>query len=197
MSQERAVYRRVLRRETHRSRAASAAAVAVVLALACLAIAAAVIWWMLSPAGRVMMLESLGAVRAALRGMGSGIPQGGEGLLVVGGVLACLVALALLVLAVLPGRRPRRGRVDERAGVLVDDGVLADAIADAVAAACGVRAAQVSVRVRRRAADVRITPTSGSPADREVAALAVTRVTRAAGFPLRPRVRIERAGVVA
>src|SRR5690606_27734427 len=97
--------------------------------------------------------------------------------LLTAGVRALIVALVLILAALLPGRRLRHARATDRIALVVDDGVLADAAADAVARECALDRSQVSTIMARRALTVRVTPTSGIHVDRErvttVAAAAV------------------------
>jgi hypothetical protein len=188
MTSERTIYRRVLRRETHSSRT-SAAVVAASVAIAILA--AGVIggvWGLLDP-------RVVGEARVWFD---EAIPVGNRAAAsVAAGVIALLLALVLIALAVGPGRRARRARTTERVALLVDDGVLADAVADAVALRCGIDRRQVATTLGRSSVTVRITPTSGIRVDDDAAAAAASSTMTALGFTATPRVRVESGGVVA
>ncbi|WP_156761145.1 hypothetical protein [Microbacterium karelineae] len=175
------VHRRLLRRETHRARTAPAVAVAVASALILIVALAAGGWILVDPAARAA------AERAAESAAAIGIPLG------VGAIVAAVVLIAL---AVLPGRRARRGRATQRMAVLVDDGVLADLVADRVARRCGIGRSQVSATISRRRCDVRVTPTSGVAIDDGAVRGAASAALEEMGFPSPVRVRFAERGVV-
>lgn len=187
MKKEQAVYRRVLRRETHRSRTTAAVAVASVLLVLLVVAIGAGVWWLVAPASRDVIsgwFDSASALaddRAALT---------------VAGAAALAIAVALLALAVTPGRLPRRARSTGRLALLVDDGVLADAVADAVALRCGVDRHQVSARVGRRTTTVRVTPTSGIAVDRAAASDSAAAALADLGFSTAPRLIVMDRGVI-
>jgi hypothetical protein len=188
MTNEQAMYRRVLRRETHASRTASSMVVASVGALLLIALLGAAVWWLIDggfrdAAARALDEASVGVQHPAV-------------LFGIGGALTVL-AVVVLALAVLPGRRARRARITERSALLVDDGVIADSIAAAVARRAGVERDRVAVFVGRRTVEIRITPTSGvfvRVADAEDAA---NEILTGLGFSATPRVVVETRGVVA
>lgn len=187
MTNEQAIYQRALRRETHAPRTVPAAVVASIGTLVCVALLVGGVWWLIDGAFRedaARRLDRIGAAASPAAMLG------------VGGALVIL-ALVLLILAVMPGRRARRARMTDRTALLVDDGVIADSIADAVARRAGVVRARVSVTVRRRVVVVRVTPTSGIPVDRAAVESTVDDTLAAVGFASTPRVVIERNGVVA
>jgi hypothetical protein len=188
MTNEQATYRRVLRRETHAPRTIPAVVVASIGAALLLALLAGGVWWLVDEgfrAGSGRWLDGLSASlqqRAVPLGLGAGL---------------AVLALVLLGLAVLPGRRARRARTTDRTALLVDDGVIADSIAESVARRAGVDRGRVAVTVKRRTVAVRITPTSGIPVDRASAESAVVDTLSGIGFAATPRVVIEERGVVA
>ncbi|MFJ2502928.1 hypothetical protein [Microbacterium sp. NPDC087592] len=188
MTNEQATYRRVLRRETHTSRTVAAMVVASIGALLLIALLAGAVWWLVDGGFR-------DAAARPLEEISVGVQQPPV-LFTVGGVLTAL-AVVLLALALLPGRRARRARLTERSALLVDDGVIADSIAAAVARRAGVERSRVAVFVGRRTVEVRITPTSGvfvRVADAEDAA---NDILAGIGFSATPRVIVEPNGVVA
>lgn len=182
-----AATRRLLRRETRASRTAPATVLAALLAIVLLGLLGCGVAAALDPGFRADAAALLAGVAQALSAPGVAIGAG-----------IALVALAavLLALAVVPGRRARRARLTGRTALVVDDGVLADAIADGVARRTGVPRPRVAVTVGRRAATVRLTPTSGVPVDRDAARTAVVRVLDEVGFALTPRVLVATEGVV-
>lgn len=187
MTNEQATYRRVLRRETHAPRTIPALVVAIVGAVLCLALLAGGVWWLVDAAFREEIARGL-----------DGLPGLGPQALPIGiGAVLVLLAVVLLALAVLPGRRRRRARTTERTALLVDDGVIADSIAGAVARRAGVDRDRVAVTVASRTVAVRITPTSGIPVDRSAAEAVVNDILSGVGFTALPRVVVEERGVVA
>lgn len=116
---------------------------------------------------------------------------------VIGGV-AAVIGLVLLGLAIRPGRRGRRSRHSERGAVIIDDAVIAGALAGAVARTAGLPRSQVRVSVGRRDVAIDITPTSGLALDR--AALTETASAALHRYALEPaltvRVKIADRGSV-
>ncbi|MFK3676476.1 hypothetical protein ACI2IP_02010 [Microbacterium sp. NPDC090218] len=187
MTNEQATYRRVLRRETHAPRTIPAAVVASIGVVLLLALLAGAVWWLVDATFRDSVTRWFDTVAATPN---EAVPFGGGAVLVV-------LALVLFALAVLPGRRARRARTTPRTALLVDDGVIADSIAEAVARRSGVDRGRVAVTVGRRTVAVRITPTSGVPVDRLAAESAVDDVLSGIGFTATPRVTVEANGVIA
>jgi hypothetical protein len=188
MTNEQTTYRRVLRRETHAPRTIPAAVVAAVGVVLLLALLAGGVWWLVDEAFRGGVARWFDALAAG--GPQQAVPFG------VGAVLV-LLAVVLLALAVLPGRRARRARTTARTALLVDDGVIADSIAESVARRVGVDRGRVTVTVGRRNVAVRITPTSGVPVDRFAAESAVNDILSGIGFVATPRVTVDENGVIA
>lgn len=180
------IYRRIVRRETHSPRSGAAVLFASVLALALLAAVAIGAWWMLDAGFRA------GAERWTL-------PEGSDidTVMIIGGIAALVLAVLLIAAAVAPGPRARRARVTDRMALLVDDGVLADAAAHAVAHRCGLPPAQVSATVGRREVVIRLTPISGVRVDRALAGRAAADAIAEAEFDTTPRVEISERGVIA
>lgn len=188
MTSEQAVYRRTLRRETHASRTVPAVIVAGIALLVLVAGGVAAIWSSVDAGFRGELVRLGSAVVEAAR----------QPVLLAGtGVVLVLLAGLLVVLAVAPGRRARRARQTARTALLIDDGVIADSVAEHVARRTGTARDRVSVTIGRRAVRVRITPTSGVPVDRAVAAAAVGEVMDGIGFPATARVEVETEGVIA
>jgi hypothetical protein len=184
---EQAVYRRVLRRETHASRTSAAVVTAAVMIALLAGVIAVGVWWLAVPGGRDAVEGWFASASAS---------AGEPGIRTAAGVVALCLAVLLLALALLPGRLPRRARSTDRVALVVDDGVLADAVADAVAARCGVDPRQVSATVGRRRTAVRVTPTSGVPVDRGAAADSAASAVAALGFSTTPRLTVARQGVI-
>ena len=177
------VYRRLLRRETHRSRTVAAALVSVAIVLVA---AGVVVLWALPQAA-----DARGAVAATL-----GLEEASRAIAAGAGIGAAVLGLLLVILAVSPGRRMRRPLASERCAVVVDDRVIADAIAARTARAATLRPERVRASVGRRRAEVVVTPTSGVPVDAEQAREAAAEESAAAGLPLAPRLRIAETGAI-
>ncbi|WP_217178639.1 hypothetical protein [Streptomyces sp. AC495_CC817] len=188
MTDTNGVYRRILRRETHAPRTLPAVIAALIVLLVSIAAAAGAVWWLVDPGFRDTADAALqdaaawAAQPTALAGIGAG---------------AVVLAVLAIALAVLPGRRARRARTTGRLALLVDDGVLADAIADAVALREGLDRRQVAVRLAPRAARVRVTPTSGVAVDEARVARAAEAALAEVGFSAAARVTLAPQGVIA
>lgn len=153
-----ALYKRVLRRETHSSRSGVAITLAVILIV--------VFAWLgtesvLAALGQQALLVSPQDAAVALLGAASGP----VGLLTAAGAVVAVIGIILIVVAFAPGRRGRRGVDAGRTAVLVDDRVIAQSVAQSGSYAGDVDPGQVKVTVGKRAVDVDVTRTSGRTAD--------------------------------
>jgi len=174
------VYRRVLRRETHRPRTVAA----IIVAVALIALAAAGAW--------------LAVDRAARRGAVAGIDALSDPRIATAvGIVAGVLALVLILYALLPGRIRRRALSRDRLALLIDDRVVANGVADAVARACDVPRTRVSALVERRRVTVRVTPTSGVPTDEAMVRTAAEAALANARIPLAVAVRVNEKGAIA
>lgn len=174
----------ILQRETHSSRAtASIIAAVLVIALCVYALLETAVRavgqppWLVDP--------QTAAERAAA------LPNGVPPLLlgVVGAVLV-MVGLFFFLNAVLPGRRARHVLLDGRAAVVVDDEVIASALARRARLAANVSQEQVMVTVSRQQVDVNVRPTSGVPLSRNAVLAAVQDELREMGLTPAPEARI-------
>lgn len=158
---------RILRRETHSSRAGAAVIAAVLVIVLCLyALLEAGVRavgqppWLIDPttaAGRIIAL-----------------PEGIFPLLLgASGAVVAMVGLFFFLHAVLPGRRARHLLRDRRTAVVVDDEVLASALARRARTAANVTQEQVMVVVSRQLVVVNVRPTSGSRVSEEAVLTAV------------------------
>lgn len=146
---------RALRRETHSPRSALSVVAAV-------AVAAGALYCLLEftlaalgqPSWLVHPLEA-GAWLAALPGPYSPLLLGAAG------VVLALLGLIFLGNGLLPGRRARHVVSDPRVAIVVDDEVVASALARCARMAAGVTREQVMVVVSARVVQVNIRPTSG------------------------------------
>jgi hypothetical protein len=170
--------RRVVRRETHSPRTVATFVAVILLILALVFV------------GLEIVLSLLGQPTLLL-----GVPATIPATPLVGvSVAIALVGVVLVWLAVAPGRRPKHTMSLGDRAVVVDNGVIASALAQHLAEEIGVARTDVTVGVGHRSVDVVVRPGAGVPLDaREVRsaaeeALDAYRLTTS----LRTRVRIAR-----
>ncbi|WP_394941893.1 hypothetical protein [Psychromicrobium sp. YIM B11713] len=146
---------RMIRRETHRSRAVISVVSAVLLVLVLLWLGTELVLHLLkhSPllASPAQMADWL------IRLPESTLPVG----LVLAGIGILIVGVILLVAALGPGRKARRVLLSERSAVVVDDSVIASALARTASRIARVQPEQVLAQVRGSQAKVEVRPTSG------------------------------------
>ena len=185
------VYRRILRRETHASRAVPAIIVA---AAAAIALAWLVTETVLAALGRSPLLL---APTSMLTGV-AGLPSAPVEALTGGGIGLALIGVGLVVLAITAGRLGRHVIPNDRAAVVVHDQVIGSALARTAANVSATDPDLAAASVGTRRATVRITPTSGTDIDRAAVQQAVSE--RLDGFGLAPamktRVVVVRKGEV-
>lgn len=146
---------RALRRETHSSRS-------VLSIVAAVLVTAAAIYCLLE-----LVLAALGEpswVAHPLDSLTWFATLPGEILplmLIAAGVVLVLVGLIFLAHGLLPGRRARHVLVHPRVAIVVDDEVIASALARCARRAAGITREQVVVVVSARMVQVNIRPTSG------------------------------------
>ncbi|MGJ3190402.1 hypothetical protein FQP90_15345 [Paenarthrobacter nitroguajacolicus] len=158
---------RILRRETHSSRAGAASIAAVLVIVLCVyALLEAGVRaigqppWLINPSTAAERIIAL--------------PDGISPLLLgASGAVIAMVGLFFLLHAVLPGRRARHLLRDPRTAVVVDDEVLASALARRARTAANVTPEQVMVVVSRQLVVVNVRPTSGSRVSEEAVLTAV------------------------
>lgn len=187
MSDNTDVYTRVLRRESHDSRTAPAVVTAAILILLLAGLLILGIWTLVD----AKLGDSIAGFLA-----GENTTLDAVTLSLAAGIILVLLAIVLIWLAVVPGRRDRRSRSTARLAILADNGVLADVVADRIAERCGLDRGNVSVLIGRSASSVHVTPTSGVPLDSAVVADIATGTLAAVGFESNVRVRIAERGVV-
>jgi hypothetical protein len=183
---------RIVKRETHTSRAVvsviAAGLVMAVFGYALLETGVRAIGqppWLVDPQTAAERVVALPA----------GIPPL---LLGVTGAVIAMAGLFFFLNAVLPGRRARHLLPDRRAGVVVDDEVIAAALARRARLAANVAKEQVMVVVSRNRITVNVRPTSGVPLRPDAVLEAVRREVEEMGPWPMPEVRIQvaTAGVV-
>ncbi|WP_229993500.1 DUF6286 domain-containing protein [Arthrobacter sp. Bi26] len=183
---------RILKRETHSSRAVvSVLAAALVMAVCGYALLETAVRAVGQPPWLVDPQTAAERVVALPAGIG---PL----LLLVIGVVIAIAGLFFFLNAVLPGRRARHLLPDRRAAVVVDDEVIAAALARRARLAANVTQEQVMVVVSRNRVMVNVRPTSGVPLRPDAVLDAVRRELQEMGPWPMPEVRIQvsTAGVV-
>ncbi|MEN0023694.1 MAG: DUF6286 domain-containing protein [Microbacterium sp.] len=179
--------RRVVRRETHSPRTV-AMFVAVILLILALAYVGLEI--VLSLAAQPALLVGPGAAAGWL----IGLPTFPAGLVIAGSAVLALIGVVFVVLAVTPGRLSKHSFEAGDRAVVVDNGVIASALAQHLAEETGIARDDITVGVGHRSVDVTVRPGAGIPLDRaEVQAAAEAelqtyRLTRS----VRTHVRIDR-----
>lgn len=183
---------RVIKRETHSSRARLSVFVAIVVGLiAVLGLLESILRAMGEPAWLVdplVLAEHLVA-----------LPQGfSQPLLGAIGVVILFFGLVLLINAIAPGRRARHKIPNSRAAVVVDNEVIASALARRARWQAGVTREQVMVMVASKLVQVNIRPTSGIMIDSAAVQQAVEAEIKEMQLSPLPRVvvNVSRTGVI-
>ncbi|MBG6213219.1 MAG: DUF6286 domain-containing protein [Cryobacterium sp.] len=172
-----ATYGRISRRELHSPRSAAAIAVAVVVILLCIWLGAEIVL-------RLIDQPALLDAPASLADGAASAPTAPTAMLAGGAVSCALIGLVLVVVAVSPGRRARHLIDSERTVTVVDDEVIASALAGRAARFGGVDPDSTRVSISRRLATVHLVPTSGQPVHRDTVLGAVR--DQLEGLHLRP-----------
>lgn len=185
------VRRRVTRRELHSPRSTAAIVVAVLLVVALAWVGTEIVIALLG-------LPALLVAPADMFASAVNLPEAPAGIVVAAGAVAVVLGLVLVVLGLAPGRRPRHVLETERAATVVDNEVVASALARHASLAADVDPDHTTVSVSKRVAVVDLVPTSGVPVDRADVTEAVDR--ELAGYGLRQkvssRVRVRENGKV-
>lgn len=183
---------RILKRETRPSRAPAAVVAAVLVIVLCVY---ALLETAVRAIGHPPWLVDPETVAQKIVALPDGVPPLLLG--VIGAVLV-MAGLFFFLQAVLPGRRARHLLPDRRAAVVVDDEVIASALARRARLAANVAPEQVMVTVSRDLVLVNIRPTSGIPLSSDAVLAAVRGELREMAPSPMPEVRINvaSAGVV-
>lgn len=181
-----------LKRETQSSRATASIIAAVLVIALCLY---ALLETAVRAVGQPPWLVDPQTAAEQVVALPNGVPPLLLG--VVGAVLV-MAGLYFFLNAVLPGRRARHVLLDRRAAVVVDDEVIASALARRARLAANVSQEQVMVTVSRQQIEVNVRPTSGVPLSQGAVLAAVQDELREMGLSPAPEVRINvaPAGVV-
>ncbi len=153
------VLRTVVRRETHSPRTA---AMLVVVVLLILALAYAAVEIILDLSGAQPLLVAPGAALNAVVAAPTALMPVA---FIVGGVVLAIIGLIVLVLALKPGRLARHEMSWGERAVVVDNGVVASALAQHLSNQSGIAREDIVVGVAHRAVDVTVRPPVGIPVD--------------------------------
>ena len=173
-------YSRIARRETHSPRSVLAIIVAIVLILAA---AYAIVELILSIAGKPPLLVSPGDAAKGVVSVGT-LPFG---ILLAAGIILAIIGLVLIIAALTSGRRARHLIQTDRAVTVIDNQVIASALARHASYAGNTDPDNTRVSVSHSRAVVDITPTSGRSIDKDAIQQAVD--TQLAGYDVTPKLR--------
>lgn len=182
------VLRRVVRRETHSPRTVAVFVAVILLILALAYVGLEVVLYL---ASQPALLAGPVAGWGWLLGLPKAQPAG---LVIAGSVVLAMIGLVFIWLAVTPGRLSRHRLEAGGRAVVVDNGVIASALAQHLAEETGIVRENITVGVGHRSVDVTVRPGVGIPLDKSTvqsaaeAELGTYRLVR----PVRTRVRIER-----
>lgn len=180
--------RRVVRRETHSPRTVAMFVAVILLILALAYIGLEIV---LSLLAQPALLLGPAAAAGWLVGLPTAQPAG---LVIAGSVVLAIIGLIFIWLAVTPGRLSRHTIDAGDRAVVIDNGVIASALAQHLAEETGLARDDVTVGVGHRSVDVTVRPGVGIPVDKAAvqsaaeAEIETYRLTRS----VRTRVRIER-----
>ncbi|WP_111718880.1 DUF6286 domain-containing protein [Homoserinimonas sp. OAct 916] len=182
---------RITRRETHSPRSLLAIILAVILIIVFSWIGTEIVLALLGL--RALLVAPVDMFTSAVN-----VVAEPTGAVAVVGIVVAVVGLILVVAAVSPGRRARHVLVTERAATVVDNEVIASALARHAAYAANVDPDSTTVSVSRRHAVVHLTPTSGVPVDRYEVADVAAKQLESYGLrrPVLARVQIDERGRV-
>ena len=153
------VLRTVVRRETHSPRTV---AMLVVVVLLLLALAYAAVEIVLNLTGAQSLLVAPGeALQAVVAAPTALMPVA----FIVGGVVLAILGLIVLVLALKPGRLSKHEMAWGERAVVVDNGVVASALATHLSNESGIARDDIVVGVAHRSVDVTVRPPVGIPVD--------------------------------
>jgi len=182
------VLRRVVRRETHSPRTVAVFVAVIVLILALAYIGLEIVLYL---AAQPALLAGPVAGWGWLVGLPTAQPAG---LVIAGSAVLAVIGLIFIWLAVMPGRLSKHTLEAGGRAVVVDNGVIASALAQHLSEEIGIARENITVGVGHRSVDVTVRPGAGIPLDKSdvqaaaEAELGTYRLTR----PVRTRVRIER-----
>lgn len=174
-------FRRIVRRETHSPRTVAMIVAVVLLIAALVYIGLEIVLALLAQPAAL-----LGPAAAATWIIGLPTAQPG-GLVATGGVVLALLGLVFVYLALAPGRLSKHEMTLDGRAVVVDNGVIAAAVAQRISEESGLARDDITVGVSHRKVDVTVRPGLGVPLEAApVEALAAEEV---ASYQLTPSVK--------
>lgn len=182
------VLKRVVRRETHSPRTMAMVIVLVVIIVGAVLTGIEIV---LRMSGSAALLVAPGAATA----WAEALPVAEPGEAVIAGASAVVLAgFVLLWFALAPGRRPKHSLGVSEHAVIVDNAVIASAIAERMRQELDLPRGAVIVGIGHRAADVRVRPEPGQLIDRaQVRSIAEGELV---GYSASPRLKV-RASLIA
>lgn len=174
------IYRRIGRRETHSPRSVLAIILAVIVLLAAAWFGTEIV---LSLLGRPALLAAPTDIEASTVSVAA-VPFG---FLLAAGIVLALLGLILIIAALTAGRRARHVIETDRAVTVVDNNVIASALARHAAYAGGTDPDNTNVSVFHNRAVVEITPSSGTTTD--TAPIKDTVDAQLDAYGMRPKLR--------
>lgn len=180
---------RIIRRETHTSRAAASIFAAIIVSIVS-------VYVLFEAALKVFGQEPWLVDPDLIWQWMRNLPDSADPLMLgAAGALVFLLGLFFFLNAVLPGRRSRHVIPNPRAAVVVDNEVVASSLARRARAEAGVTPEQVVVTVSRRLVEVNVRPTSGIPVNETSIAEAVEDELRRTSVEPMPDVRVKLAPI--
>lgn len=182
------VLRRVVRRETHSPRTVATFVAVILLILALAYIGLEIV---LNLAAQPALLVGPAAAGGWLLGLPTAQPAG---LVIAGSAVLAIIGVVFVILAITPGRLSKHTLEAGDRAVVVDNGVIASALAQHLSDQTGLARENITVGVGHRSVDVTVRPGAGIPLDKSMVQSAVEleletyRLTR----NVRTRVRIDR-----
>jgi hypothetical protein len=155
-------FRRIVRRETHSPRTVAMVIAVVILILSLVYVGVEIVLDLLA---QPALLAGPEAAFAWIAGLPDAQP---ESAVVAGGLALGVVGLVFVVLAVAPGRLPKHEMTWPDRAVVVDNGVIASALAQRLSDETGIARDRISVGVSHRRIDATVNPGPGVPLDAAV-----------------------------
>lgn len=183
-----AVLKRVVRRETHSARTVATVIALVLIAAGAVYVGTEIVLHLLDVAP---LLVAPGAAFAWLTALPETRPQAA---VVAGGTVIVILGVILVWFALSPGRRPKHELGVSPHAVVVDNGVIASAVAERVRRDLDLPKGGVIVGISHRGADVTVRPEPGQQVDRnQVRSIAETELAAYESMPrLTVRARVLR-----
>lgn len=176
------VLTRVVRRETHSPRTVVTVIVVVLIALSAVYTGIEIVLHLL---GAEPLVVAPGAALAWLIALPAAQPQPA---VIAGGSAVAVIGVVLVWLALSPGRRPKHALAVSPHAVVVDNGVIASAVAERVRRELDLSRGAVVVGIGHRGADVTVRPEPGQVIERSrVRSVAQTEL---AGYQAEPALRV-------